>query len=92
MADCTSQGGQIVSRKVLTSSWQHGIFVAGYTEVMNVAAKSRPDDFRKRRNTIKQFSANLDKEVIEALDKKLKDKGMTRTDWLKEKIKEELSE
>lgn len=57
-----------------------------------MAAKSRADYFRKRRKTIKQFSANLDKEVIEALDKKLKDKGMTRTDWLKEKIKEELSE
>lgn len=60
--------------------------------MMNVAAKSRADYFRERRKTIKQFSANLDKEVIEALDKKLKDKGMTRTDWLKEKIKEELSE
>lgn len=66
--------------------------VVGYTEeVFCVAEKSRADYFRERRKTYKQFIVNLDRTTIDELDKKLKAQGLTRTDWLKRKIAEELS-
>lgn len=54
--------------------------------------KSRADYFRKRRESYKQFCVNLDRPLIERLEKHLEEKGITRTDWLKQKISEELGE
>ncbi len=56
-----------------------------------MAEKSRADYFRERRKTYKQFIVNLDRATIDELDKKLKEQGLTRTDWLKRIIAEELS-
>ena len=55
-----------------------------------MAEKSRADYFRERRKTYKQFIVNLDRAVIDELDEKLKQQGLTRTQWLKQKISEEL--
>lgn len=55
-----------------------------------MAQKSRAEYFRERRKSIKQFSVNLERPLIENLEKHLEEKGITRTEWLKQKISEEL--
>lgn len=57
-----------------------------------VAKNSRAEYFKERRKTIGQFSVSVDREKLDALDKKLKEKGKTKTAWLNEKIDEEISE
>lgn len=48
--------------------------------------------YRKRRETIGQFSVPVSREKLNALTEKLKSKQKTKTQWLNEKIDEELSE
>ena len=57
-----------------------------------VARKDNSEYFKKRRETIGQLSVSVKREKLEALDKKLKEKGQTKTAWLNEKIDEELGE
>ena len=52
--------------------------------------ESRADYFKKRRETIGQFSVSVHKDKLEALDEKLKEKNKTKTAWLNEKIDEEI--
>ena len=52
--------------------------------------KSRADYFKERRKTIGQFSVSVKREKLTALDEKLKEKGKTKTEWLNEKIDEEI--
>ena len=54
--------------------------------------ESRADYFKKRRETIGQFSVSVPKEKLELLDEKLRTKNQTKTAWLNEKIDEEISE
>lgn len=56
-----------------------------------MAEKSRAEYYRKRRETIGQFSVPVPREKLEALTKKLDDESKTKTQWLNEKIDEELS-
>lgn len=53
--------------------------------------KSRADYFKERRKTIGQFSVSVARNKLNALDKKLKQKGQTKTEWLNKKIDEEIS-
>lgn len=55
-----------------------------------MAQESRAEYFRERRKVMKQFCVNLDRPLIERLEKHLEEKGITRTEWLKQKISEEL--
>lgn len=48
--------------------------------------------YRKRRETIGQFSVPVSRDKLNALTEKLKSKSKTKTQWLNEKIDEELSE
>ena len=48
--------------------------------------------YRKRRETIGQFSIPLSREKLNALTEKLKAQNKTKTQWLNEKVDEELSE
>ena len=59
---------------------------------MQLANKSRADYFRERRKTIGQFNVNIPKEKLNALDEALNKKGQTRTEWLNDKIDEEIGE
>jgi hypothetical protein len=52
--------------------------------------KSRADYYRKRREAIGQFSVPMPRDKLEALTKKLKAEGKTKTMWLTEKIDEEI--
>ena len=56
-----------------------------------MADKSRAEYYRKRRETIGQFSVSVSREKLEALAKKLDAENKTNTKWLNEKIDEELS-
>lgn len=56
-----------------------------------MAEKSRAEYYRKRRETIGQFSVPVPREKLEALTKKLDEESRTKTQWLNEKIDEELS-
>jgi len=47
--------------------------------------------YRKRRETIGQFSVPLSREKLNALTEKLKKQNKTKTQWLNEKVDEELS-
>lgn len=47
---------------------------------------------RKRREEIGQFSVSVNRKKLEALSEKLSAKQKTKTQWLNEKIDEELSE
>lgn len=49
-----------------------------------------PEYYRKRRETIGQFSVPLSREKLNALTEKLKREGKTKTQWLNEKVDEEL--
>ena len=52
--------------------------------------KSRAEYYRKRRETIGQFSVPVSREKLDALTEKLKLEDKTKTQWLNEKIDEEL--
>lgn len=54
--------------------------------------RKRADYFKERRKTIGQFSVSVPREKLEALDRKIKEKGTTKTAWLNQKIDEEISE
>ncbi|MBC5786753.1 hypothetical protein [Clostridium facile] len=56
-----------------------------------MADKSRAEYFKKRRETIGQFNVSVPKEKLNALDKKLQQQNKNKTQWLNEKIDEELS-
>jgi predicted HicB family RNase H-like nuclease len=53
--------------------------------------KSRADYFKQRRETRKNFSVLISKERMEMLEKRLAQQGKSKTQWVKEKIDEELS-
>ncbi|NBI67714.1 hypothetical protein D1646_13065 [Pseudoflavonifractor sp. 60] len=48
--------------------------------------------YRKRRETIGQFSVPLSREKLNALTEKLKAQNKTKTQWLNEKVDEELGQ
>ncbi len=50
-----------------------------------------PEYYRKRRETIGQFSVPIAREKLIALTDKLNQQKKTKTQWLNEKIDEELS-
>lgn len=56
-----------------------------------MANKSSSDYFKERRKTIGQFNIPISREKLNALDEVLKEKGITKTAWLNEKIDEEIS-
>lgn len=53
-------------------------------------AKSRAEYMKKRRETIGQFSVSVSREKLEALGRALDEQKKTKTQWLNEKIDEEL--
>lgn len=55
-----------------------------------MAPDSRAEYYRKRRETIGQFSVPLSREKLNALTEKLKEQNKTKTQWLNEKVDEEL--
>lgn len=55
-----------------------------------MSPESRAEYFRKRRETIGQFNVSVPKEKLEALEVKLKEQGKTKTQWVNDKIDEEL--
>lgn len=59
-------------------------------EVRTIAEKSRADYMKVRRETKKTFSVSVDKEKMLKFEKKLNEQHKTKSDWLNEKIDEEL--
>lgn len=59
-------------------------------EVLKIDRKSRAEYFRERRKDRKDFNVLIPKEKYEAIDKKLKEQNRTKTEWLIEKIDEEI--
>lgn len=55
-----------------------------------MSPSNRAEYFRKRRETIGQFSVPLSREKLKALSEKLVQQGKTKTQWLNEKVDEEL--
>ena len=55
-----------------------------------MAPESRAEYFRKRRETVGQFNVSVPKEKLDKLVKKLDEQKITKTQWLNEKIDEEL--
>lgn len=55
-----------------------------------MAPESRAEYMKERRKTIGQFSVSVPREKLDALDAKLKEAQKTKTQWLNEKIDEEL--
>ena len=56
-----------------------------------MSSKSRAEYYRKRRETIGQFSVPLSREKLNALTERLSEQNKTKTQWLNEKVDEELS-
>jgi hypothetical protein len=56
-----------------------------------MAPASKAEYYRKRRETIGQFSVPVSREKLRALTEKLRQEQKTKTQWLNEKIDEELS-
>lgn len=59
-------------------------------EVIEIADKSRAEYFKKRRENQKTFSVVMNREKMERFESKLQEQNRTKTDWLNEKIDEEL--
>lgn len=55
-----------------------------------MADPKRTEYFRNRRRSMKQIVFMLDKERAEALDQKLKEMGIGRTEWFRKKVDEEI--
>lgn len=55
-----------------------------------MAPESRAEYFRKRRESIGQLNVSVPKEKLEVLELKLKDQNKTKTQWVNEKIDEEI--
>lgn len=55
-----------------------------------MAPESRAEYMKERRKTIGQFSVSVSREKLDALNEKLKEEQKTKTQWLNEKIDEEL--
>ncbi|WP_317380465.1 hypothetical protein [uncultured Intestinimonas sp.] len=55
-----------------------------------MAPSNSPEYYRKRRETIGQFSVSVSREKLKSLTEKLDKQGKTKTQWLNEKIDEEL--
>ena len=58
--------------------------------MLKIEKKSRAEYFRERRKTRKAFSVLLPEEKYNSIDKTLKQKNKTKTEWLIEKIDEEI--
>ncbi len=52
--------------------------------------ESRAEYFRKRRESVAQLNVSVPRTKLEALETKLKEKQKTKTQWINEKIDEEL--
>lgn len=57
-----------------------------------MSPSNSPEYYRKRRETIGQFSVPLSREKLNALTEKLKQQNKTKTQWLNEKVDEELQD
>lgn len=57
-----------------------------------MSPSNSPEYYRKRRETIGQFNVPLSREKLNALTEKLKRDGKTKTQWLNEKVDEELGD
>ena len=57
-----------------------------------MAEKSRAEYFRELRKVKKQLVFLVDKEMAEALDRKLTERGEGRTEWFRKKLDEEIGE
>ena len=55
-----------------------------------MSPSNSPEYYRKRRETIGQFSVPLSREKLNTLTEKLKQQNKTKTQWLNEKVDEEL--
>ncbi len=55
-----------------------------------MAEKSRADYFRERRKNLKQIVFMVDRDKAMELDKKLQERGETRTAWFRRKVDEEI--
>lgn len=55
-----------------------------------MAPSNKPEYYRKRRETIGQFNVPLSREKLDMLTEKLKEQHKTKTQWLNEKVDEEL--
>lgn len=55
-----------------------------------MAPESRAEYIKKYRETIGQFSVPLSREKLNALTEKLNAQNKTKTQWLREKVDEEL--
>ena len=60
--------------------------------VIIISKESRADYFKEYRKTMGQFSVYVEKDRLEQLSHNLKEKQKTKTDWLREKIDEEIGE
>ena len=58
----------------------------------SVPRESRAQYFRDRRKKFKYFSVEVDMQKMERFEEHLKQKNISKTDWLNEKIDEELGE
>ncbi len=55
-----------------------------------MSPSNSPEYYRKRRETIGQFSVSVAREKLNALTERLNQQNKTKTQWLNEKIDEEL--
>ena len=60
-------------------------------EVFKIAEKSRAEYMKSRRENQKTFSAVIERKKMESFEKRLHEIGKSKTEWLNEKIDEELS-
>ena len=77
-------------RKVLDLLLVTLYYVSRNKEVIKIASKSRAEYFKERRKHTRNFSVEIEKEKFEKLEKKLSEKGLTKTKWFNEKVDEEI--
>ena len=55
-----------------------------------ILQKSRAEYFKERRKKLKDFGVLIEREKLEEFEKQLKQKNITKTKWLNDKIDTEL--
>lgn len=55
-----------------------------------MAPESRAEYFKERRAKYKSFTVEVDREKMERFEKRLKDTGTSKAEWLNQKIDEEI--
>lgn len=77
-------------KNLLTKYPDTSIMYSDTRKEVLILQKSRAEYFKERRKKLKDFGVLIEREKLEEFEKQLKQKNITKTKWLNDKIDTEL--